>query len=60
MKNYWKITWKQCFEGINKFLQPKVKNYQEFVRDSNLSLKLLTFQLSNARELETIKYAFGL
>ena len=23
------------------------------------SLKLLTFQLSNVRELETIKYAFG-
>ena len=32
-------------------------NDQKFVRDSNSSLKLLTFQLSNVRELETIKYA---
>ena len=32
-------------------------NDQKFVRDSNSSLKLLAFQLSNKRELETIKYA---
>ena len=31
----------------------------KFVRDSNSNLKLLTFQLSNVRELETIKYAYG-
>ena len=36
-----------------------MKNALEFVRDSNSSLKLLTFQLSNVRKLETIKYAFG-
>ena len=36
----------------------KVKNDPKFVRDFNSSLKLLTFQLSNVRELETIKYAF--
>ena len=35
-----------------------MKNAQEFVRDTNSNLKLLTFQLSNVRELETIKYAF--
>ena len=35
-----------------------MKNDPKFVRDSNPSLKLLTFQLSNVRELETIKYAF--
>ena len=35
-----------------------MKNYPKLVRDSNFSLKLLTFQLSNVRELETIKYAF--
>ena len=28
-------------------------------RDSNSILKLLNFQLSNVRELETIEYAFG-
>ena len=37
----------------------KVKNYIGIVGDSNSSLKLLTFQLSNVRELETIKYAFA-
>ena len=36
----------------------KWKNDPKFVRDSNSSLKLLTFKLSNVRELETIKYAF--
>ena len=36
-----------------------MKNDQKFVRDSNSSLKLLTFPLSNVRELETIKYAFA-
>ena len=35
-----------------------MKNDSKFVRDSNSSLKLLTFQLSNVRELETIKYTF--
>ena len=34
-----------------------MNNDQKFVRDSNSSLKLLTFQLSNVRELESIKYA---
>ena len=34
-----------------------MNNDQKFVRDSNSSLKLLTFQLSNVKELETIKYA---
>ena len=37
----------------------KVKNGLKFARDSNSSLKLQTFQFSYARELETIKYAFG-
>ena len=36
-----------------------MNNDQIFVRDSNYSLKLLPFQLSNVRELETIKYAFA-
>ena len=36
----------------------KVKNDPKFVRDSNSSLKLLTFQFSYVRELETIKYGF--
>ena len=31
----------------------------KFVRDCNSSLKLLTFQLSDVRELETIKYTSG-
>ena len=31
------------------------KSHPTFVRDSNSSLKLLTFHLSNGRELETIK-----
>ena len=31
----------------------------KIVRDSNSSLKLLTFQLSNVSELETIKYAYA-
>ena len=35
-----------------------MKNDPTFVRDSNSSLKLLTFQLSNVRELETTKYTF--
>ena len=37
----------------------KVKNYQKIVRDSNSGPKLLTFQLSNVRELKTIKYAYA-
>ena len=36
-----------------------MKNDPEFVRNSNSSLGLITFQLSNVRELETIKYAFA-
>ena len=35
-----------------------MKNDPTLVRDSNSCLKLLTFQLSNVRELETIKYTF--
>ena len=35
-----------------------MKNDPKFVRDSDSSVKLLTFQLSNVRELDTIKYAF--
>ena len=36
-----------------------MKKDPKVVRDSNCSLKLLTFQLfSNVREFETIKYAF--
>ena len=37
-----------------------MKNVQKFVRDSNFSLNLLTFQLSNVGELETIQYSFAL
>ena len=37
----------------------KVKNDPKFDRGSNSALKLLTFQLSNVIELETIKYAFA-
>ena len=37
----------------------KVKNDQKVVRDSNPRRKLLTNQLSDVRELETIKYAFA-
>ena len=33
-----------------------MKNDPKFVRDSNSSLKLLTFPLYNVRELETIYY----
>ena len=36
-----------------------MKSDSKFVRDSNSSLKLLTFQLFNVREWETIKYAFA-
>ena len=36
----------------------KVKNEPKFIRDSDSSLELLTFQLSNVRELETIKFTF--
>ena len=36
----------------------QVKNDPKLVRDSNSSLKLLTFQLCNISEWETIKYAF--
>ena len=41
------------------FRPSKVKNDPELVRDSNSSIKFLTFQLSNVRELETIKHAFA-
>ena len=34
------------------------KKNNETKRDSNSSLKLLTFQLFNVKELETIKYAY--
>ena len=37
-----------------------MKNDPKFVRDSNTHLKFLTFQLSNVRELKTIKHASGL
>ena len=37
----------------------KCDNDPKFVRDSNSSLKLLAFQPSNVRELESIKYAFA-
>ena len=48
-----KLAWKQWFERII------MKIIADFVRDSNAILKLLTFQLSNVIELETIKYAFA-
>ena len=35
-----------------------MQNDPKFVGDSNSTLKFLTFQLSNVRELETNKYAF--
>ena len=35
-----------------------MQNDPKFVKDSNSTLKFLTFQLSNVRELDTIKYAF--
>ena len=38
----------------------KCENDPKFVRDSNSSLKCLPFQLSNVRELESIKYAFDI
>ena len=37
----------------------KVKNDLNFARTSNSGLKLQTFQFSNVRELETIKYVFA-
>ena len=37
-----------------------MKNDQTFVRDSNSGPKPPTFQLSNVRELETIKYAYAM
>ena len=36
----------------------KVKTIPSYFRDSNFNLNLLTFQLSNIRELETPKYTF--
>ena len=39
-------------------MQKYLKNDPKFVRVSNSSLKLLIFQLSNVKEVETIKYAF--
>ena len=44
-------SWKLAGFGLEK--------WKNIVRDSNSTLKLLTLQLSNVRELETIKYAFG-
>ena len=41
------------------FWPKRVKIEPKFVRDCNSSLKLLTFQLSNITELETIKYTSG-
>ena len=38
----------------------KTESDPKFVRDSNSSLVLLTFQLSDVRELEAIEYAFSL
>ena len=38
----------------------KCENDRKFVRDSNSSLKCLPFQLSNVREIETIKYVFDI
>ena len=35
-----------------------MKKDPKVVRDSNCSLKLVTFQFANVREFETIKYAF--
>ena len=43
---------------ISWYWPKNVQNDPKFVRDSNSTLKFLTFQLSNVRELETIKYAF--
>ena len=41
------------------FWPKRMKIEPKFVRDCNSSLKLLTFQLSNITELETIKYTSG-
>ena len=60
------ITLKMLFEARNNdlrnvisswFCTIKAKDYPKFVRDSKSGFKLLTFQLSNVRGLETIKYA---
>ena len=53
------MIWGNLYVNIADFGRKKLKNDPKFVRDSNSCLKLLTFQLSNVRELETIKYAFG-
>ena len=45
------------FFEISWYWSEKVQNDQKFVRLT--PLKFLTFQLTNVRELETIKYAFA-
>ena len=47
------------FFEISLYWLNEVQNDPKFVRDSNSTLKFLIFQLSNVRELETIKYTFA-
>ena len=46
----------------NRFIKKKLTlalRSKKFVGESNTGLNTLTFQLSNIRELETIKYAYA-
>ena len=52
------IIWRNLTCKFSWLWPYKVKNDPKLVRDSNSSLKLLTFQLCNISEWETIKYAF--
>ena len=53
------MIWGNKYVNTGHFDPKRWKMTQKFDRDSNCSLKLLTFQLSNVKELETIKYAFA-
>ena len=53
------VIWVNYYVNKADFGLKKWKITQNLFRDSNSGPKLLTFQLSNVRELETIKYAYG-
>ena len=51
------VICRYLYVNISDFGRKKWKMTQNLL-ETNSSLKLLTFQRSNVRELETIKYAF--
>ena len=63
MQNSWRLAGNNDLRELifkySLFWPLKVKHDPEFVADSNASRSLITFQLANLRELETIKYVIG-